>query len=165
MTARARWARGRSRKGGVARWRWFGGGVAREVRGERETGIERREWGRALAALPGDAGLRAMGIAERRWRREGMRRRDRGDRARVRGGRGWACLDSGLRLAAAGEVGCEEAGRFGWSGLRGLAGLSLYSFINRELEERKREKKRFRGRIWAGGYFSRTHKNEFDPRK
>ena len=98
-----------------------------------EMGIERREWGRALAALPGDAGLRAMGIAERRWQREGMRRRDRGDRARVRGGRGWACLDSGLRLAAAGEVGCEEAGRPGLVLLVRLGSLSL-------LKEKKKQR-------------------------
>ena len=97
------------------------------ARGEREMGVERREWGRALAALPGDARLRAMGIAERRWRREGMSR-DRGDRARVRGGRGWACLDSGQRLAAAGEAGW--VGPSGEEMARGLAGLtSLFSLL------------------------------------
>ena len=125
-----------------------GGAVERTVLAAR-TGTRGESAGLSLsmrcrdgARARGDRGLRVAAL-----RGSEGRKRDAGDRARVR--RGWACLDSGLRLAAAGEVGCEEAGRFGWSGLRGLAGLSLYSFINRELEERKREKKRFRGRIWA----------------
>ena len=72
-----------------------------------------------------------------------MRRRDRGDRARVRGGRGWACLDSGLRLAAAGEAGWvgpsgEEMAR-GLAGLTSLFSLSYIYFSRKAKREKKRK--------------------------
>ena len=93
------------------------GSGEREVRGEREMGIERREddacgaggrWGSSRRLSP------ALGL-------EG-------------GAAGpWAGLGSGLRLAAAGEVGCEEAGRPGLVLLVRLGSLSL-------LKEKKKQR-------------------------
>ena len=71
--------------------------------------------------------------------------------ARVRGAAGPE------RLVGSAQVEKEVA--------RGLAGLSLslMFFSRKELERRKEE--RVRERICACGQFSRTHKNELDPRK
>ena len=57
-----------------------------------------------------------------------------------------------------GSVWLVRPKRPGWA-----LSLSLIFFSRKELERRKEE--RVRERICACGQFSRTHKNELDPRK
>ena len=102
-------------------------------------------------------GIEEMGSKENGQEGDGGAReaigRD-GDRAGARVNRGsWA-----LEVSWVGPGGERSGQRPGWA-----LSLSLIFFSRKELERRKEE--RVRERICACGQFSRTHKNELDPRK
>jgi len=111
----------------------------------------------------GEEGKRRSGLVARGallsgdvWRREGRRRSDRWELGIGR----WVRLGLGGVLVGCGNgsVWLVRPKRPGWA-----LSLSLIFFSRKELERRKEE--RVRERICACGQFSRTHKNELDPRK
>ena len=122
-------------------WRWVRQGRGRGEGIGRRGGRSRGRWGSRGSgeALPGSGRARGGG--------QGMRGREIDGESRGLGLEGlggpWeAGLGSGLRLAMAGEVGYEEAGRFGWSGLRGLAGLSLSTLLLTENWKKGKERRK-----------------------